>query len=487
MTCSIDINDFGGSGVNGSSVKYYYKISGYAKFEGPYSAAIENYGESITATTPIPLQLDNGDDNAIKWIVDDMAGNVMASEEFVIRVDDQRKPNTPPDPPTGIKPTDTKDSTPMITWSAGNDKEGDTLEFSIQIGTYYDGDDILSWTNVGTNTQYLVPENNSLVVGTYYVQLRAFDSLDYSAVYQSMMNITATGNSPPSAPNAIYSNVTSEHRPEITWTGASDPDGDPLRYRIQIGTRPGIDDILSHSDIGNEILLKESYTPNSALEDGIYYIQIIALDGFSGSSAPHEEMLKIASFRPEITVQNTLTIKKGETLATFEINLKNNCSMHDNITLSLSGELTTKSSVTLTFKPTAAPILVDPYKTEKINLKIEVPEEMSVGSYKVVIQATSEDGLTTSFEHELTLIVTSDGKPTDGNDGGGDGDDDGSTSGFGAMFPIIIIIIIIVIVVVIIGVVAASASKKKREKAEKDKFFNSSNDYEKLYGPKKEY
>lgn len=484
VTCSITINDFDGSGVDGTSVKYSYLPDGNPLFFGPIDAGVPQYGNTITVTAKdVPFK--DGMNNFIKWHAKDLAGNEIISEQFNIKIDLDREPNVPPSPPNWIKPTDTRDSTPLIEWGPGSDDDpGDILEYSIQIGTFFDSDNILKWTSTGRNKYYLIQDQYSLDVGSYFVQLKAFDGLDYSSVFQSILNITATGNSPPSAPTSITPDLTRESRPMINWTGATDPDGDSLKYRIQIGSNSGADDILSFED--NVILMTPSYEPPTGLEDGIYYIQIISLDGFSGSSSIYQEFMKVAKFNPEITITNKKTVKQGDTSTSIKFTLKNNGSLSNNITLQLSGELYSKSSVTMSLKP-SSPIHFDPYETKEITISIELPQSIQIDDYTFSIEVYSEDGLKEDqASRDVILEVTKSGPDTNGPT---NGDDEKESDGFdiGSMIPIIAIIIIIIVVIAVIAAVASTSSKKKRAKQEEREFFHKEEEYEKLYGDRKKY
>jgi len=355
------------------------------------------------------------------------------------------------------------------------------LEYYFQIGTYYDGDDILKWTSTGISTRYLI--ETPLLVGTYYIQVRAFDNLDYSSITQQILNVTSSGdNHPPTSPTAIYPDVTSEHQPLINWTSSSDPDGDTIRYFIRIGTVPNTGNKLGWTQVN-----KDFYTvqQQNKLEDGIYFVQLLASDG-EATSEPHEEMLKIASFSPELTVQQEFTVKQGSTSTAFRITLMNNCSMDDNITLKITGELLDKASVTLTLSP-RSPIHMTPQKTKDITITIGLPSQITIADYKLEFQAISEDDYTKSLSHEMIFHVTSSGLKPNGNDGDGrDGDGGDGGLDLGTLLPILIILIVVIVVLVAIAA-AVSKSKNKKTKKQKDAFQGKEDEYENLYGPKKEY
>jgi hypothetical protein len=138
------------------------------------------------------------------------------------------EPNNPPYPPTSILPDSTSDTTPHITWSGASDPDGDPLDYYIQLGTATGSDDIFSWTSTNYNEYYDV--TTPLEVGTYYVQLKAFDGTDYSETHEELMEITVINNPPlvPAVPDGETSGIVGSVYSYSTST--SDPDGDMLRY-----------------------------------------------------------------------------------------------------------------------------------------------------------------------------------------------------------------------------------------------------------------
>jgi len=471
VTCTLTISDLSGSGVNASSIGYYYRTATDAYWSGPYFAQsfMEN-GEILTVSTPEQINFANGI-NHIKWQALDLAGNFVISKEFEIKIDDSRPSNIPPEAPKAANPDNSKNPNPFIEWEAGFDADGDKLNYYIQIGTTEYGDDTLKWTYTGSNRYYRV--NKTLIIGTYYVQIKAYDGLDNSSIFLHVMNITSTGGDPPAAPEAIYPDVTSEHKPKIYWTMPISVDGSKYNYLIRIGTSSNGEEILTWTIVGMGIL---EYTLLNQLNDGIYYVQLMSKNE-NGTSYPYEETLKIATFDPQLEVDTVLIGKQGE-LTSIDIILKNNCIVEDRITINLTGELVTKPSVTISTAPTS-PILLQPGENKTVKILIQLPSQINTGKYALDIQAVSEDGKTKSLTHTLVLTVE---RPDNGpSDGGEDGD--GEASDVGGIMDYLWIIILIIIIIVVIGAVAAASSKKKREAKEKAEFFRKEDEYNKLYGP----
>jgi hypothetical protein len=477
VICGITINDYGGSGVNGSTIKYYYLPAGTVNYIGPFSASVDTIDESIKATTPTAVQFNNGPGNYIKWEAKDLAGNRLISEAFEVNIDTSRPDNTPPVAPAWIKPADSNDKTPTIEWDKGSDADGDELTYFLQIGTFQGGEDILAWTSTGSNNFYII--KTDLLIGTYYIQVQAFDDWDYSQLIQRTMNITATStNKLPTPPNKIVPEISTSNQPLISWEGATDEDGDTIMYYLQIGTASNSGDVLSWVGVGKN----SYYTPTSKLSDGIYYVQVMAYDG-TGTSAPYEELLKIATFEPELDAPTEATAITSDGQIKIKIELLNNGTMTDNITINITGDLVGKSSVTLELSP-KIPIMLNVNQSKTVTVTIKYPSQITATDYQVDFQAVSEDGESKSFSR--TLIIHMKSKPPKQNgDNGGTGEENGD-DGFdlGSLMPMIILLIVVIVVIVVIAGVVSFSRKKKKDEKTKQQFFQEKDDYEKIYGPK---
>jgi hypothetical protein len=193
--------------------------------------------------------------------------------------------NTAPEPPGMILPDSTADRTPRISWYGASDADpDDKLTYKLQIGTTSGGDELLPWLFTGASEYYDV--TIELLPGTYYVQVMAYDNIDYSPVHEEPMEITISGNTPPEPPREILPDVTYDKTPTINWSGATDVDNDPLTYYIQLGTAHALGDIIAWRAVGN----KEYYNITIPLAVGIYYVQLKANDGFENSTTLEETM-----------------------------------------------------------------------------------------------------------------------------------------------------------------------------------------------------
>jgi hypothetical protein len=102
--------------------------------------------------------------------------------------------NQPPPEPSWINPDNTDDNTPRITWQTVSDPNGDTVYYSIKIGTTSGGTDVLQETTTGTNAYYDVI--SPLDDDTYYVNVRANDGALYSNWHEETMVVDTSGPQP---------------------------------------------------------------------------------------------------------------------------------------------------------------------------------------------------------------------------------------------------------------------------------------------------
>jgi len=222
--------------------------------------------------------------------------------------------NLPPLPPNDILPDFTMETLPKITWSGAGDGDGDTIKNNyIQIGTYSYGNDTFSWVDVGPNEQYQVYEE--LPFGTYYVQIKVSDGHSMSYIYQELMHIVGEGNAPPAPPTEMYPTSTWNTMPKISWVGAYDINNDTLSYALQMGSSPGMGDVIPWEEgIG-----ENSYQVENELGIGKYYVQIKAYDG-EFFSVVFEALLEITeignvpplpvtNITPSVTINTTPMIR----------------------------------------------------------------------------------------------------------------------------------------------------------------------------------
>lgn len=97
---------------------------------------------------------------------------------------DIHKENTPPSPPTFIRPGYTTDPMPHITWFESTDADNDTLSYYIRIGTTPVGDEIIPWSR--TDRTYW-DVGSPLCPDKYYIQIKASDGKANSSATMGTM------------------------------------------------------------------------------------------------------------------------------------------------------------------------------------------------------------------------------------------------------------------------------------------------------------
>ncbi|UCH90164.1 MAG: exo-alpha-sialidase [Thermoplasmata archaeon] len=468
---SVTVNDIGASGVNASTIEYSYSTSGLSGYGNWINAGKTVDGESVSASAKLTFV--NGSNNYIKWRAYDLVGNGPAeSEDYKVRIDTTLKhlrENHPPTVPENVMPQSTVDRQPRITWNHSTDEDGDPITYWIQIGTTENGSEFLAWTDVGSEPFYQV--KNNLNVGTYYIKLKAYDGFDFSARKLTPLIITTTGNTPPSPPTQIDPQYTFEVRPRISWSGASDAEGDTLYYFIQIGTDVGADDILILTSVGYNDYYEYK---QQNLAYGIYHITIIVFDGKDWSEQAYFTM-KIADYYLDLRTESPISIKQAES-KTLVLTLTNMGNSEDEIILSYSDILAGKANLTFSNNN----IRLGPGANTTLDLTIDVFPDAETGDYYLKLIATSEDGIS---DTEFTVIVTITERAGTGPGNGdidiGDDDDDDDLENKGLenflkgsfFWLIIIIIIIVVIVAVYLGTKGRREKEKAKEREEYDKMY----------------
>lgn len=142
--------------------------------------------------------------------------------------------NNPPEPPSSLSvPSTTKYELKSValSWTAGSDPDGDSLTYELQ--RQEDGG---SWVTV-YNGGALAYTDTGLTNGTAKVTYRV-RSVDTSAATSGWRNggeCTVTYNKAPSAPASITSpaQAVGGSPNTVSWSAGTDPDGDPLTYRLQ--------------------------------------------------------------------------------------------------------------------------------------------------------------------------------------------------------------------------------------------------------------
>jgi len=469
ITCGITVNDLGGSGVDAGSIQYLTKVGGVS------SDVWVDAGKTVDAESiecSVKIDFVEGEDNSIKWRAYDVSGNgPSVSQEYFIKIDLDREVNHKPTPPTSVTPIETAAKRPNINWNQGSDEDGDELEYWIQIGTSSGGSQIISWTSTGQATNYEV--KTDLTTRSYFVQLKAFDGEYNSTVYEHIMNVTSSGNTPPQPVSLILPDRAAKSSSlRISWTGAYDADNDNLSYLIQIGTYSKGSDILFWDPVGS----KEYYDVPTNLEfmsvAGTYYIQIKVYDGNDFSSL-HEETLEIVSYAPFVETASVVNIQQSKTNNT-EITITNLGTATDEIMINLTGSIASKATLVLD----QTKVTLNKNTSATVKLSIKLPADIAVQDHELVVIVTSEDGKT---KHQSSIIIrVSEFTGTTDGPGENGGEEEERNPMVGFFLDFWWLILVLIIIVVVVGI--AGATMKARKKEEKSEEIAQQQEYDKLYG-----
>lgn len=380
--------------------------------------------------------------------------------------------NRAPQPPTWIAPNSTMDLTPKISWGPGFDKDGDNLTYMVQVGTETIKDFILPWLSVGSKRYYNILDDLK-VDTTYLVQIKCSDGELESEIFQTTLNITSTGNQPPSAPTNLSPRFTSDFAPKITWDESTDPDSSNIMYFIQIGTSSGGGDLLPWT----RVPLGTYYdTPKSLIPDyGTYYVQLQAFDGIDYSDTATIAM-KIAEFKIEFDDFNPdLTV--GE-VKTYDITVQNSGTSSDQVTLTLEGSLLQQTKIFIDDEPydvngTGVILDLEVSGTLILKLQFRVNEDAVPGTYALFLIATSEDGLESGRldKDYVDIKARTGGDIPDPNNRTTVDDDDTDPMDLAREYWWVLAIIVgVIILLIIIIAVASSVKKSKEEKRARESF-----------------
>ena len=116
---------------------------------------------------------------------------------------------------------------------------------------------------------------------------------------------TLPDNDPPNPPKSIFPDTTTDTTPKITWSGASDPEGNLLEFRIQMGTSSQGDEIFSWISTGSAT----EYDIVTPLDFGAYFVQVKSYDGEFFS-----EVFEMKMTITEDTIVTTLETPTGLTV-----------------------------------------------------------------------------------------------------------------------------------------------------------------------------
>lgn len=173
--------------------------------------------------------------------------------------------------------------TPVLTWSASTDDDGDRVLYDVVLGTASTPTLAIA-TNL-LETTYTLPPNELKPNTVYYWKIIARDA--FGGVAESDVRSFTTHNNaqntPPSTPNLLtpaqYAAGVGQ-QPALTWTASKDTDNDPVTYDVYVATSTSFGAPVASG------LSTASYTviPQLAVHTK-YYWKVVARDGKGGEAA----------------------------------------------------------------------------------------------------------------------------------------------------------------------------------------------------------
>jgi len=194
IDCSVDIQDFGGIGVDGSSVFYSISTSGPHQFGSWVPVWVPE--DSIVMTVEAKCKLEEGDDNYIKWKAMDVAGNDYSeSEPWRLKVDTSPAEFSDELLTRRIWYLYREIPTTIEVWDRG-ESGIDMDSFQVRMST--EGDDKFSpWMDIPSGNLTTVEEGRVQVTATFkfepgvenYIQFRGTDIAGNPVVHSKTFNL----------------------------------------------------------------------------------------------------------------------------------------------------------------------------------------------------------------------------------------------------------------------------------------------------------
>ncbi len=210
-----------------------------------------------------------------RWKVEaiDSAGLTTPGGTWRFKTGQSQAPAAPCPP---LEPADGANQTPLamlLTWSCGDDPDGDPVTYEVRLDRNSPPAETIaeSLTDRSLFIRGLEPHT------TYYWQVRATDGLVEPSVGPVWR--FRTRNQPPgqvSDPEPQHAAVGVDINADLRWQAATDQDGDPVIYRVELGPTQPPEYAGSTANT--------QFDPGTLQEGTTYYWRIVAEDAFGGST-----------------------------------------------------------------------------------------------------------------------------------------------------------------------------------------------------------
>ncbi|MBI4349326.1 MAG: fibronectin type III domain-containing protein [Elusimicrobia bacterium] len=181
----------------------------------------------------------------------------------------------------------TRNANQTLSWMASTDPDADPVTYRVSVGT-----SASSLTPLLDTTQTWAQWPGLAFGSTYYWRVAAYDT--FGATTTASGGVQSFGltfrNSAPLVPTVLSgSGVSRQHTlspsATLSWSAASDPDGDPTAYRLAVGSAPQSLAFVQDGSL-------TSYALQSPQLGSTYYWQVTAYDPYGGAaSTPVQSLL----------------------------------------------------------------------------------------------------------------------------------------------------------------------------------------------------
>jgi uncharacterized protein (TIGR02145 family) len=263
-------------------------------------AADVKIAADVLATTYQTPDLTLKPDTKYYWhvVAKNMFAGQAASDTWDFAVKDNTI-NTPPTQPalkTPVNYTHDVSLTPILTWEASQDVDGDPVKYSIYMGKDPATMSLLKSGVTQLSHTVVAP----LMPHTYYYwQVKVSDS---KAQTSSETGVFVTVNSDPDKVTLISPQPQEQllnNHAVLTWLPAADADNDEVEYDIYLGSEPSVLQKVAANIDGVQYELK------NLINNKNYYWQVVAHDAFGGESRSDVQQFISKNEAPGIVSLNT--------------------------------------------------------------------------------------------------------------------------------------------------------------------------------------
>ncbi|MDP6156703.1 MAG: hypothetical protein QF682_11320 [Candidatus Thermoplasmatota archaeon] len=188
-------------------------------------------------------------------------------------------------------------------------RQGVEVEFKGKGEDPVDGDAIVQYEWKSSIDHIISDEKifkvSDLTTGSHEISFRVKDSKGLWSLENedSVITLKVTENSDPTEPGQIKPKETHSLTPDISWYPSTDEEDDDITYYLTIGTTYHGSDIASVSTTQafyylNNQPLKYSTQYSGGKSENVYFLEIYADDGFSGTSRTVEHRFTVVNHQP---------------------------------------------------------------------------------------------------------------------------------------------------------------------------------------------